>query len=229
MGVDAKQVPNAGPAVLLAVAGLAICLLLAIVLAAFMILPLAGAGAPLLPRFEAPAVPPPHRRAGSGSLQAAPSELATLTASEAVDRALGRPVVRSAIVLPSVAPVAKSQAPAAAQVPVPAEAPVHQVLPPPPGAAEPAPVFAAEYAAFLDADAATRFSAALAARGLSARMVEQRDEAGRTWIYLRSQAFTDAAMALAFAAKVEQSFGLSALLVTEPAPAPAPQAKGAAT
>jgi hypothetical protein len=158
-------------------------------------------------------------------MQAAPSELATLSASEAVDRALGRPVVRTAILPPS-SPVVSKPPSAAVSVPVPAEAPVHQVLPPPPGAAEPAPVFAMEYASFLDADAAARFSAALAGRGLSARTVEQRDEAGRNWIYVRSQVFTDAAMALAFAAKVEQSFGLSALLVTEPAPAP--PAKGAA-
>jgi hypothetical protein len=232
MAVEAKQIPNAGPAVLLACVGLGMCLLLVVLVAAVMIMPSVGSWAPSLPSFQPPP-PQLHQRAAINSLQAAPSELATISASEAVDRALGRPVVRHAIALPAGpvplrSPDVPRQEPAAAgaaAVAGPAGATAHQVLPPPPGASEPAPVFAVEYAFFLDPDAATQFSAALAGRGLPARLVEQRDEAGRNWIYVRSQVFSDAAMALVFAAKVEQNFGLSALLVTEPAPVPA--AKGA--
>jgi hypothetical protein len=230
MGVDAKQFQKRGPAVLLACVGLGICLLLAVFVAARMIVPSVGSWTPSLPRFNALTSPQAHPRAALGSLHAAPSELATMGAGEAVDRALGRPVARIAIIpysSPGVAkmPAATSHDVAGTVLPpatVAADAPLRQTLPPLLGASEPAPVFAVEYASFLDPDAATRFSAALAGRGLSARLVEQRDEAGRNWTYVRSQVFTDAAMALAFAAKVEQSFGLSALLVTEPAPAAAP-------
>lgn len=239
MGDNAKSSPNAGLAVLLAGMGLGICLVLAAIVAILMIVPsletkgsptptaMAVAPAQTLAQTQAHEPTPPQPV--SPSFKPAPAELATMGAGDAVDRALGRPPARALLARlagatlnkpqanPVVAPVAT---PAPGSALVPAGPPVRQVLPPPPGATEAAPVFAVEYAFFLDPDAALRFSAALAERGLSARLVEQRDQAGRNWTNVRSQPFADAAMALAFAAKLEQSFGLSATLVSEPAPPP---------
>lgn len=95
------------------------------------------------------------------------------------------------------------------------EQPARQVLPPPPNV-HASSVFAIQTAFFLDADAASSYAAALARDGIATRLVEQLDEAGRTWIYVRSPVFTDSVAALAYADTLEQKFGLSALLVSEP-------------
>ena len=111
--------------------------------------------------------------------------------------------------------------PAGAAAPQPAAAPaepVRQVLPPPAGARPPLPAFAVELAFFLDVEQATRYAASLQGRGITVRLVDQLDEAGRSWTYVRSPAFTDSVVALAYAAHLERVLGIVATLVTEPAP-----------
>lgn len=111
--------------------------------------------------------------------------------------------------------------PAGAAAPQPAAAPAEparQVLPPPVGARPPMPAFAVELAFFLDAEQATRYAASLQGRGITVRLVDQLDEAGRSWTYVRSPAFTDSVVALAYAAHLERILGIVATLVTEPAP-----------
>jgi hypothetical protein len=71
---------------------------------------------------------------------------------------------------------------------------------------------------FLDPQEATRFAAALEGRGIAVRLLDQLDEVGRNWTYVRSPIFTDSVLALAFASQVERSFGLRTTLVTEPLP-----------
>ena len=119
---------------------------------------------------------------------------------------------------PAAAPAAPSAgAPAAQPAAAPAE-PVRQLLPPPAGARPPLPAFAVELAFFLDAEQATRYATSLQGRGIAVRLVDQLDEAGRSWTYVRSPAFTDSVVALAYAAHLERMLGIVATLVTEPAP-----------
>lgn len=193
-------------------------------------------------------------------LQADTEDLAGLDPDEAVDRALGRSVVRTgdtpvpvlsggrvlmvspaapdrAVMVaaaPPAAAAASTVAPAAGAAPAapaasPAGAagaapvasppePARQVLPPPAGARPPLPAFAIELAFFLDAEQATRYAASLQGQGITVRLVDQLDEAGRNWTYVRSPAFTDSVVALAYAAHLERMLGVVATLVTEPAP-----------
>jgi hypothetical protein len=113
---------------------------------------------------------------------------------------------------------APAAAPAAAQPAAAPAEPVRQVLPPPAGARTPLPAFAVELAFFLDAEQATRYAASLQGRGITVRLVDQLDEAGRSWTYVRSPAFTDSVVALAYASHLERMLGIVATLVTEPAP-----------
>jgi cell division septation protein DedD len=176
------------------------------------------------------------------------ADLADLDPDQIVDRALGQvsddmafaavPALAagrsSAMTAPPGAP--PQAAPAAAASPTPApeaaagktaetaaaeHAPTHQVLAPPPNV-RPSSVFAIELAFFLDADAASGFAAALGRNGITTRLVEQLDEAGRNWIYVRSPVFTDSVAALAYGETLERKFGLPALLVSEPPAAPQP-------
>lgn len=173
-------------------------------------------------------------------------DLALLDPDDAVDRALGRspghspvapvPVLSGAqiaFVQPAAlvagpaaaAPAGNLRLPEATQAnpsPAPpgaASAPViRQVLAPPAGARPPLPAFAIEMAFFLDPQEAARFAAALEGRGISVRLLDQLDEAGRNWTYVRSPIFTDSVLALAFASQVERALGLRTTLVTEPLP-----------
>lgn len=181
-------------------------------------------------------------------LQADTQDLAGLDPDEAVDRALGRRVTRTgdaqipvlsggrvlmvspaapdrAVMVPAAPPAsaaAGAAAPgagaAAAQPAAEPAEPARQVLPPPAGARPPLPAFAVELAFFLDAQQATRYAASLQGRGITVRLVDQLDEAGRSWTYVRSPAFTDSVVALAYAAHLERTLGIVATLVTEPAP-----------
>ena len=174
-------------------------------------------------------------------LQADPQDLAGLDPDEAVDRALGRGVARAgdtpvpvmsggrvlmvspaapdrAVMVPAAPPAAPAPPPAAAQPAAAPAEPVRQVLPPPAGARPPLPAFAVELAFFLDAEQATRYATSLQGRGIAVRLVDQLDEAGRSWTYVRSPAFTDSVVALAYAAHLERMLGIVATLVTEPAP-----------
>ena len=194
-------------------------------------------------------------------LQAGSQDLAGLDPDEAVDRALGRSVVRAgetpvpvlsggrlimvspaapdpSVILAAAAPTAPTPTAAAAgtagaAAPAPATPPAgaataqpaaapaepaRQVLPPPAGARPPLPVFAIEIAFFLDAQQAARYAALLQGRGIAVRLVDQLDEAGRSWTYVRSPAFTDSVVALAYATHLERTLGIIATLVTEPTP-----------
>lgn len=182
-------------------------------------------------------------------LQADSRDLAGLDPDEAVDRALGRSVMRAgdtpvpalsggrlvmvspaapdpAVMVPAAAPATPPPAAAAgaaaagtppAAAAAPAE-PARQILPPPAGARPPLPVFAVELAFFLDAQQASRYAALLQGRGIAVRLVDQLDEAGRSWTYVRSPAFTDSVVALAYAAHLERTLGIPTTLVTEPTP-----------
>ncbi len=100
--------------------------------------------------------------------------------------------------------------------------PVRQTLPPPPGAQAELNVYAVELAFFLDPEAAVDYAAALSRIGVTTRLVEQLDEAGRTWTYVRSPVFAGSVAALAYAARLEQEYGLPVLLVSEPPPSGPP-------
>lgn len=130
-----------------------------------------------------------------------------------------------AIVLPPAPPAtALGAATAAGAVPAagaataaaPAEL-VRQVLPPPPGARPPLPTIAVEIAFFLDPQQAESYAALLQGQGIPVRLVGRLDDAGRNWTYIRSPAFTDSVVALAYAAQLERKLGIVATLVTEPA------------
>lgn len=179
-------------------------------------------------------------------LRVSSQDLVGLDPDDAVDRALGRSPGHSAVApipvlaggqlafVPPAALVAGPSAAAgasntqptgAAQAnPSPATSgtapagPIRQVLAPPVGARPPLPAFAIELAFFLDPQEATRFAAALEGRGIAVRLLDQLDEAGRNWTYVRSPIFTDSVLALAFASQVERSLGLRTTLVTEPLP-----------
>jgi hypothetical protein len=94
---------------------------------------------------------------------------------------------------------------------------VRQVLPPPPGARPPLPTIAVEIAFFLDPQQAESYAALLQGQGIPVRLVGRLDDAGRSWTYIRSPAFTDSVVALAYAAQLERKLGIVATLVTEPA------------
>jgi hypothetical protein len=97
---------------------------------------------------------------------------------------------------------------------------VRQVLPPPPGARPPLPAVAVEIAFFLDPQQAASYAALLQGQGITVRLVGRLDDAGRSWTYIRSPAFTDSVVALAYAAHLERTLGIIATLVTEPAQPP---------
>lgn len=97
---------------------------------------------------------------------------------------------------------------------------VRQVLPPPPGARPPLPTVAVEIAFFLDPQQAASYAALLQGQGITVRLVGRLDDAGRSWTYIRSPAFTDSVVALAYAAHLERTLGIIATLVTEPAQPP---------
>ena len=168
-------------------------------------------------------------------------ELAGLDPDAAVDRALGRGVARAgntpvpvlsegkvlmvspaapgpAVMVAAAAPAAPPAGAAAAQPAAAPAAPVRKGLPPPAGARPPLPAFAVELAFFLDAEQATRYAASLQGRGITVRLVDQLDEAGRSWTYVRSPAFTDSVVALAYASHLERMLGIVTTLVTETAP-----------
>jgi hypothetical protein len=141
-------------------------------------------------------------------IQLPSADLADLNPDRAVDRALGQmPAADQIPPRPAATPAIAAAAPVS-----------HQVLPPPPNATA-ASVFAVEMAFFLDNEAASQYAAALSKIGVASRLVEQLDEAGRTWIYVRTPAFADSTAALAYADRLERQFGLPALLVREAPPA----------
>ena len=126
------------------------------------------------------------------------------------------PAERKASPVPQLSPVIGAVPVAATPIAGAALPPVRQRLPPPPGAQAESNVYAIELAFFLDPEAAVRYAAALSRNGVPTRLVEQLDEAGRTWTYVRSPVFTDSVAALAYAERLEQEYGLPALLVSEP-------------
>lgn len=252
MSTGAVKVQEKGLAVLLAMAGFVLCIVTSAILLAGLLGPLnfrwlsirnivavtspqparaqhGVAGAAERDARGRPAVP-----GWDPVIELPATDLASLNPDQAVDRALGY--------TPGLDPMSpRSAAPAPAMpvvvqpsheiLPAPSHqilpAPSHQTLPAPPNA-PPASVFAIEMAFFLDSETASRYAAALDRIGVASRLVEQRDEAGRTWIYVRTPAFDDSTAALAYADTLERQYGLPALLVSEPpaaagpAPAPAP-------
>jgi hypothetical protein len=171
-------------------------------------------------------------------LRASARDLALLDPDDAIDRALGIPrrdgvgALAAALPRPLPAPAATGgvTVPAAAAAPAvqasPGGVPLAKHTLPSLGGAQ-SQVYAVEFAFFLDAQEAALYAIVLAGQSVEVRLVEQTDQSGRTWTYVRSPVFTDSLPALLYAERIERILGVPATLTTEPRPVAAPTAASA--